>query len=227
MLLEQQLQLQPEALPLQLATLEALAEAGRWQTLLAAMAPLLAALPDDPELADLLTQATERLQPDAPLPADAPAADRHRALRPWLPQRLVLICGLPEWSAGHQRLPAPAQPTPNALAALLPVVRPGEEAVLAPDDLATLLPVWQGLIAQRGLEATVVLLSLHPVLALPALQRRHGVGVDGALDLWCAQQLQAERHSRGLPRRRLAVQADPALLARAEAVTAEIGRAHV
>ncbi len=209
-LLEQQLRLQPEALPLQLATLEGLAEEGRWQTLLAAMAPLLAALPDDPDLSDLLDQATSRLQPEARLPGDAPAPDRHAALLPWLPQRLVLVCGLPDATAAYPPLPPPAQPSVTALAAQLPAVRPGEQAVLAPADLATQLPLWQTLIEQRGLEATVVLLSLHPVLAMPALQRRHGVAIDGALDLWCAHQLQAERHSRALPRRRLAAQIDPA-----------------
>jgi len=207
LLVEQQQRLQPEALPLQLAALEALAEAGRWQALLAAMAPLLTAVPDDPDLTALLLQADEQLQPDERLPADLPNAERHAALRPWLPQRLQLVCSLPDdtlfsYEAPCLRLPAPAQPTPRHLAATLPPLPPEATAVVAPADLATLLPLWRTLIERRGLEVTLVLLSLHPVLAVPLLRRQHGIGVDEALDVWCQHQLLAERQSRDLPRLR-------------------------
>jgi tetratricopeptide (TPR) repeat protein len=210
-LLEQQLQLQPEALPLQLATLEALAEASRWQAQLASLAPLLNALPEDPELLALLQQASDHLQPLDPGPADRPATDRLAALRPWLPQRLRLVCALPDISLDEtcRRLPPPAQATPWHLAATLPSVPPDTEVQLAPLDLAAHLPLWRTLIDQRGLQATVVVLSLHPVLALPALQQQFGLDVNSALGLWCRHLLLVERHSRDLPRQRLAATAPP------------------
>lgn len=224
-LLNQQLWLQPEALPLQLAVLEGLADAGQWQSLLAAIAPLLAALPDDPALKDLLAQAADHLQPEVPQRVDWSAGDLHASLLPWLPQRLLLVCSLAGTSdLPFQRLAAPVQPTPAALAALLPAVPPGEQAVVAPAQLAQQLPVWSELIRQRGLNASVVLICLHPLLAVPELQQREGLSVDDALDHWCHQQLLAERHSRNLPRQRLNGRPGPAQLQPRTATAADPAR---
>ena len=81
-----------------------------------------------------------------------------------------------------------------------------------------LQPLWNGLIAQRGLTAAVVLLNRQPLAVARSLQRRDGLPPGRALLLWLQHQLEAERHSRHLPRLRLDYQqllADPAEVVRA------------
>ena len=66
-----------------------------------------------------------------------------------------------------------------------------------------LQPLWNALLAQRGLEAAVVLMHRHPLAVAASLARRDGLPLSRGLLLWLQHQLEAERHSRHLPRLRL------------------------
>lgn len=227
-LLELQLQQSPESLPLQLARLEGAAEASHWQQLLASLAPLLVATPDDAGVLALLHQAAARLLPADAWSPDLPAATLLNRLQPWLPQRWLLICGAPdgtamalaqalEQSGGQLAAARPAtdpglarQPRERAL----PHLAAGLAAAFGPTaaDVLSLVPdvesiaplhLWQALAEQRGLNATVVLPVSHPLVSLPRLQQQLGITADAALELWLQTLLEAEQRSRGLPRLRL------------------------
>lgn len=198
-LLELRLQQCPESLPLQLARLEANAEALRWQAVLRGLVPLVATAPDDGGILALLHQAAERLLPADTWSRDLDAPSLLRQLQPWLPQRWLLIYGLPV-STPPSHDPGLTAP---ALADRLAEAFDGGTLALVTDPTALApLALWTDLIKRRGLDATVVLLSLHPLQALPWLQQRQGIDAAAALDLWLEQQLVAERDSRGLPRLR-------------------------
>ncbi|MFM7228324.1 MAG: tetratricopeptide repeat protein [Cyanobacteriota bacterium] len=115
-LLELQLRQSPESLPLQLAQLEGDAEAAHWQQLLASLAPLLVATPDDAGVLALLHQAAARLLPADAWSRELPAETLLNRLQYWLPQRWLLTAVLPmapprPWPRSWSR-PAASSPLP-------------------------------------------------------------------------------------------------------------------
>lgn len=222
-LLELQQQHSPESLPLQLAQLEGDAEAAHWQQLLASLAPLLVATPDDAGVLALLHQAAARLLPADAWSLDLPAETLLTRLQPWLPQRWLLICGAPDGTA--TALAQALEPAGGQLASARPATDPGlarqprdralphlaaglaaafgptaaDVLALVPDvESIAPLHLWQALAERRGLNATVVLLVSHPLVALPRLQQQLGIDADAALELWLQTLLEAEQRSRGL-----------------------------
>ena len=219
-LLELQLQLSPEALPLQLASAEAQADGGRLQVALRRLLPLVRLHGDSAQLRGLLHRLATVLLPEPPLQVSDDPEALLQALLPGLPQRLLLLQGIePELLAavadglvvpGWQRfgaLPGAWGPqTPlHALATALDERCRGAEVALL-DDAEAVVPLsqWEQLARQRGLDLAVLLLVEHPVVHLQQ-QRRHGLAADDALAVWLQRHTEAERQSRGMRRRVLPV----------------------
>lgn len=227
-LLDLQLQQSPESCMIQLSRIEGEAEAGRWQRVLRELVPLLVASPEDEGIRDHLHRAAARLLPADAWSADLPNDALLQRLQPWLPQRWLLICGLPD--GGPTAVAQTLQNVGGRLASSPPKVDPGlalqpqeralphlaagltaafgaadADTIAVLPDADTLVPLslWSGLADRRGLDATVVLVSLHPLLSLPLLQQQLGIDADAALVLWLQRQLEVERCSRGMPRLRL------------------------
>lgn len=204
-LLEQQLRLQPEALPLQLAVVEGLIDAGEVQQALRQLQLLLQASGDAAALTPLLDRLARLL-----LPADHPAlvaspTELLQALQPVLPGHLLLLDGFngdavaavatqleaPGW---QQLGPVPgpwvqAQPQPADAAALQALVVAigshcaGAAVVVVNCALAGHRALWQALARQRGVKLAVLLVISHPLQILQRL-RRQGIETQQALLQW-------------------------------------------
>ncbi|MFM7228322.1 MAG: hypothetical protein ACKO2F_01625 [Cyanobacteriota bacterium] len=147
------------------------------------------------------------------LPAGSPPADPFNPRGYWEPLQL-LAChnALLEEAGGRWDDPrlAPLAPTPTrllqlarALQADFPLMDPATVALIKDPRQCRLQPLWNALLGQRGLDAAVVLLQRHPVAVAASLARHDGMPQSRALLLWLQHQLDAERHSRHLPRLRL------------------------
>jgi tetratricopeptide (TPR) repeat protein len=212
-LLQQQLQLNPEALPLMLAEVEELLEAGELQ---AALRHLLALLPRDGDGAGvrpLLERLASVLLPEGHPAWKGTTAELLQSLVPGLPTHVLLLQGMqPEAVAavatqleapGWQQLgpvPGPwlqAQPLPAdeaALQALAVAVgsRCAAAAVVVVDcALAGQRALWQGLARQRGLNLAMLLVISHPLQILQR-QRRQGMETQQALLQWLQWHQDAE-----------------------------------
>jgi len=91
---------------------------------------------------------------------------------------------------------------------------PPEAVALVKDPRqCRLMPLWNQLLARRPLVAQAVLLLRHPEAVAASLWRRDELPADRALLLWLTHTVEAERHSRALPRAVLSYEgllADPA-----------------
>lgn len=146
------------------------------------------------------------------LPAGSPPADPFNPRGYWEPLQLLACHNtLLEEAGGRWDDPrhAPLSPSPGRLQQLALAIAadfPGDGsaavALVKDPRQCRLQPLWNTLIAQRGLDAAVVLLHRHPLAVARSLQRRDGLPADRALLLWLQHLLEAERHSRHLPRLR-------------------------
>ncbi len=111
---------------------------------------------------------------------------------------------LPQGWAGESRL----APWRDRLTAIL-----NEEFTGAPlwgvkdPRLCRLLPLWVPLLARAGVKTTAVLVLRHPGAVAASNGRRTGMPREQAFELWLEHVLEAERHSRGLPRTPLSYRA--------------------
>ncbi len=146
------------------------------------------------------------------LPASSPPADPFNPRGYWEPIELVgchntlLEEAGSRWDAPRH---SPLSPSPTrlqqltlALQADFPATEADAVALIKDPRQCRLQPLWNTLIAQRGLDAGVVLLHRHPLAVARSLQRRDGLPADRSLLLWLQHLLEAERHSRHLPRLR-------------------------
>lgn len=195
-LLEQQLRLQPEALPLQLAVVEGLIDAGEVQQALRRLQLLLQASGDAAALTPLLDRLARLL-----LPADHPAlvaspTELLQALQPVLPGHLLLLDGFHDDAVaavatqleapGWQWLQRDSEPVTAAhdLANGL-ATRCGATAVVLIHARRSGAPamLWQTLAQQRGLNLAVVLVVSHPLQSVQR-QRRRGISAQQSLQEW-------------------------------------------
>lgn len=195
-LLEQQLRLQPEALPLQLAVVEGLIDAGEVQQALRQLQLLLQASGDAAALTPLLDRLARLL-----LPADHPAlvaspTELLQALQPVLPGHLLLLDGCHDdavaavatqlEASGWQWLQRDSEPVTAAhdLANGL-ATRCGAAAVVLIHARRSGAPamLWQTLAQQRGLNLAVVLVVSHPLQSVQR-QRRRGISAQQSLQEW-------------------------------------------
>ena len=219
-LLELQLQMSPEALPLQLATVEALVDGGRPQDALRQLLPLVTLHGDSAQLRVLLDRLATAWLPEGQRPIDDDPAALLQALLPGVPQRLLLLHGLdpgrlamvaaalegPGWRR-FGGLPGdwgPSTALHTLAAALDDRCRDAEVVLLDDAEGAVPMALWEQLARQRGLDLAVLLLVDHPVVHLQQ-QRRGGLAADEALARWLHGHTEAERQSRGLRRRVLPV----------------------
>lgn len=215
-LLELQLQLTPEALPLLLASIDALVDRGRPQTSLRQLLPLVPQHGDSAQLRAVLGRLATLLLPEVPPQTGDDPGALLQALLPGLPQRLLVLHGLDSapLAAVAGGLQAPGWrrfgPLPGdwgastglqVLATALDDRCRGAEGVLL-EDADGVVPVsrWEQLARQRGLDLAVLLLVDHPVVHLQQ-QRRRGQAADDALAVWLQRHTDAEHQSRRLPRR--------------------------
>lgn len=78
---------------------------------------------------------------------------------------------------------------------------PGSGPLLVKDPrLCRLLPVWQDLAEERGLEIRYVLVVRHPMEVAASLAKRNGMAMKLALSLWLRSYLDAEHATRGSAR---------------------------
>lgn len=66
--------------------------------------------------------------------------------------------------------------------------------------LCRLLPVWREILEQLAIQPLCVHILRHPIEVARSLERRDGIAQVQALWLWLLHVLEAERHSRGMPR---------------------------
>lgn len=66
-----------------------------------------------------------------------------------------------------------------------------------------LQPFWNHLIQIRRIQAAVVLVNRHPLAVAASLRRRNNMPINRALLLWIQHQMEAESHTRGIPRQRI------------------------
>jgi len=74
------------------------------------------------------------------------------------------------------------------------------QIVLKDPRLSRLLPFWIEALAIKGYEARCLIAARHPLEIANSLARRDGMARDHALLLWQSHMIEAEYHSRGLPR---------------------------
>jgi hypothetical protein len=150
-------------------------------------------------------------------PAGSPPPDPFNPRGYWEPLHL-LAChnALLDEAGGRWDDPrlAPLAPTPGRLQQLARALQadfpdagdPTSVVVVKDPRQCRLQPLWNALLAQRGLDAVVVLMHRHPLAVAGSLARGDGLPLSRALLLWLQHQLDAERHSRHLPRLRLPYQ---------------------
>jgi predicted O-methyltransferase YrrM len=73
-------------------------------------------------------------------------------------------------------------------------------AVVKDPRQCRLQPLWNDLLHKHQLQASVLLVVRHPIAVALSLQRRDQLPVNRSLLLWLSHTLEAERHSRHLPR---------------------------
>lgn len=195
LLLQQQLALEPEALPLQLAVVEALIDAGEVQQALARLL-LLQPSGDAAALTPLITRLARLLLPIEHPALVAGPLELLQALQPVLPGHLLLLDGLHDDAVdavatqlhvpGWDRLQGGAltSTTAHDLARDL-ANRCGSAAVVLIHARRSGAPatLWQTLAQQRGLNLAVVLVVSHPLQTVQR-QRRRGISAQQSLHEW-------------------------------------------
>lgn len=90
----------------------------------------------------------------------------------------------------------------SALVAEFPHTDPDGSWCLVKDPRqCRLQPIWNNLIERFDLSCAVVLVSRHPLAVAASLRKRDHLPTNRSLLLWIQHQLEAERHTRALPRR--------------------------
>jgi len=87
-----------------------------------------------------------------------------------------------------------------ALKASFPQLKAGQVVLVKDPRQCRLQPLWNGLLEEHSLEASVVLMLRHPLAVAQSLQRRNQLPIDRSLLLWLSHTLEAERHTRHLRR---------------------------
>jgi hypothetical protein len=167
-------------------------------------------------------------------PLDVPSADVNNPSGYWEPQRIVACHTalmeqlrtswddplLVEDAFAGDRLPPALEKLEQALAQAFPPagLAPGAVALVKDPRQCRLQPLWNALLDAHQIEAAAVLIVREPLAVVRSLQRRDQLPVNRALLLWLQYTLEAERHTRQLPRLLLSYRqllADPdALLGR-------------
>jgi hypothetical protein len=150
-------------------------------------------------------------------PHDVPLADGNNPSGYWEPQRIV-ACHMAlmeqlrtswddplliEQGFSGERLPAAMDQLEQALEqAFPPADQPGADAVALVKDprQCRLQPVWNALLQAHQIDAAAVLIVREPLAVVRSLQRRDQLPVNRSLLLWLQYTLEAERHTRHLPR---------------------------
>lgn len=174
-------------------------------------------------------------------PREVPPADANNPSGYWEPQRIVachtalleqlgsswddplLADGALQGEQGllGEQLPAALDQLEQALEQAFPV-HPGQApgvALVKDPRQCRLLLLWAALIAANQIEAAAVLVVRDPLAVVASLQARDQLPVNRALLLWLQHTLEAERHSRQLPRRVVSYRR---LLAAPEAVLEQV-----
>ena len=128
---------------------------------------------------------------------NAAAVTAHETLLAELDRGWEDLRDMPE---GWLHAPA-AEQARDAIRALL-AEQFGEASLWALKDprMCRLLPLWQPLLAEAGVQAKYLFVLRHPDEVAASLGRRDGIGADHAYLLWLRYFLDAERDSRGAPR---------------------------
>ena len=99
------------------------------------------------------------------------------------------------------RDPARLAPAIEEAAALLGRILPGRESFVLKDPrICRLLPVWLPALALAGARPCAVLAVRNPMEVAASLATRNGMAAPTAHALWLAHVLEAEAHTRALPR---------------------------
>jgi hypothetical protein len=88
----------------------------------------------------------------------------------------------------------------QALQSDFPSLTPGEVALIKDPRQCRLQPLWNALLQKYQLQACALLVLRHPMAVALSLQTRDRLSLGRSLLLWLAHTLEAERHSRSLPR---------------------------
>jgi hypothetical protein len=155
-------------------------------------------------------------------PREVPPADANNPSGYWEPQRIVachtalleqlgsswddplLPDGALQGEQGllGEQLPAALDQLEQALEQAFPV-HPGQApgvALVKDPRQCRLQPLWAALIEAHQIEAAAVLVVREPLAVVASLQARDQLPVNRSLLLWLQHTLEAERHSRPLPR---------------------------
>jgi hypothetical protein len=149
-------------------------------------------------------------------PLDVPPADAHNPSGYWEPQRIVACHTalleqlrtswddplLVEDAFVGDRLPPALEKLEQALSEAFPAAAAQQGAVALVKDprQCRLQPLWTALLDVHQMEAAAVVIVREPLAVARSLQRRDHLPVNRALLLWLQYTLEAERHSRHLPR---------------------------
>lgn len=149
-------------------------------------------------------------------PQDVPLADANNPSGYWEPQRIVACHTalmeqlrtswddplLIEQGFSGERLPAAMEQLEEALEqAFPPAGRKADAVALVKDPRqCRLQQVWNTLLQAHQIDAAAVLIVREPLAVVRSLQRRDQLPVNRALLLWLQYTLEAERHTRHLPR---------------------------
>jgi hypothetical protein len=149
-------------------------------------------------------------------PLDVPPADANNPSGYWEPQRIVACHTalmeqlrtswddplLVEDAFAGDRLPPALEKLEQALAQAFPPagLASGAVALVKDPRQCRLQPLWNALLDAHQIEAAAVLIVREPLAVVRSLQRRDHLPVNRALLLWLQYTLEAERHTRQLPR---------------------------
>ena len=151
-------------------------------------------------------------------PASMPPADANNPTGYWEPLAIVkLHTALLEQSQSSwddpflsadlwapQRLAEGLSSLENALQSEFPSrQRPTQWCLIKDPRQCRLQPLWNHLIKHHHIQAAAVLVNRHPLSVVQSLRRREHLPANRALLLWIQHQLDAERHTRHLPRWRV------------------------
>ncbi len=151
-------------------------------------------------------------------PASMPSADANNPTGYWEPLEIVKLhtswleesrsswddpfLSRERWSAQHL---ASAQ---NALETALREEFPhgesqGQWCLVKDPRQCRLQPFWNHMIDQRRIHVAAVLVNRHPLAVAASLRKRNNMPTNRALLLWVQHLIEAELHTRGIPRRRI------------------------